>query len=329
MDAPSGFCFDASLCLLPPQDHSGCQASLRVSISDQRRLIVTVIREGGARSIGASGQRRVLTWKAWVLHHAYTTAASGHVGAHGVESKIRTVGWWSNLHKDREAWVSRCITRCAVKGHTLGTSTWRSERHTAPFRMTQMDLITDLAPASEEKQHILPAIDLLFTLWKWLAAIPDKKAITVATALAALFHGVYLDLAVFPVILRSDNGKEFVAEVTRELNNMLGTTQILGSAYQPRSPALVERSRKPTEAMRQSFVHDYPQIWAAKPPIAGWAWNTSPEKAERHDLISSRNWAHATEPDHVHDQGRRREGGNHMGTSRTWSRPCTTSTRTS
>lgn len=34
-----------------------------------------------------------------------------------------------------------------------------------------------------------------------------------------------------------------------------------------------------TEAVLQSFVQDYPQTWAAKPPIAGWAWNTSPEKA--------------------------------------------------
>ena len=46
----------------------------------------------------------------------------------------------------------------------------------------------------------------------------------------ALFHGVFLDLEVFPVILRSDNGEEFVAEVMRELNNMLGTSQIFGSA---------------------------------------------------------------------------------------------------
>ena len=210
-----------------------------------------------------------------MLHHAHNTAAGGHVGAEWVESSILSVGWWTNLHKDCEAWVSRCITCRAVKGHTHGSSTWRSERYTAPSKVIQVDLITDLTPASDDKVHILSAIDM-FTLWIWLVAIPDKSAITVATA---LLHGVYLDLAGFPIILRSDNGKEFVAEVTREMNNMLGTTQIFGTAYHPRSQALVESSHKPTEAVLQSFVEDHPDTWAAKLPIARWAWNTSPEKA--------------------------------------------------
>ena len=85
--------------------------------------LVTVVPEGGARSTSINGQRRVLTWRAWMLHHAHNTAAGGHVVADGVESKILSMGWWSNLHKDREAWVSRCITCRAVKGHTFGSST--------------------------------------------------------------------------------------------------------------------------------------------------------------------------------------------------------------
>ena len=106
-------------------------------------------------------------------------------------SQVPSVGWWGNFHKDCEAWVSRCR---AVKRHTLGSSTWRSERYTAQSRVIQVDLITDLTPASDDKVHILSAIDM-FTLWIWLVAIPDKSAITVATA---LLHGVCLDLAGFP-----------------------------------------------------------------------------------------------------------------------------------
>ena len=126
--------------------------------------LVTVIPGGSTRSISIKGQRRVLTWRAWMLHLAHNTAAGGHVGVDGVESKILSVGWWSNLHKDCAAWVSRCITCHAVKGHTLGSSTWRSERYTAPSRVIQVDLITDLTPASDDKVHILSAIDM-FTPW--------------------------------------------------------------------------------------------------------------------------------------------------------------------
>ena len=54
---------------------------------------------------------------------------------------------------------------------------------------------------------------------------------------------------------------------------------MFGMAYHPRSQALVESSHKPTVAVLQSFVEDYPDTWAAKLPITRWAWNTSPKKA--------------------------------------------------
>jgi len=81
---------------------------------------------------------------------------SRHVGADGVESKVITVGWWNDLRKDCGAWVSRCPT---CRGHTLGASMWRSEPHTAAFRVIQVDLITGLAPASDDKSHTPTAID--------------------------------------------------------------------------------------------------------------------------------------------------------------------------
>ena len=246
-----------------------------IHVSGGGSRLLMAVTEGGYRANTVNGKRHVLSWRAWMLHHAHNTAAGGHVGADGVENKILTVGWWSDLRKDCEAWVSRCITCRAIKGHTLGASTWRSERYTSPFRVLQVDLITDLVPISNGYSHILTAIDC-FTLWIWLIPIVDKSAISVATA---LLYGVYLDLAGFPVILRSDNGKEFVAEVTRELNDLLGTTQIFGSAYHPRSQALVEGSHRPTEAVLQAFVQDHPETWAAKLPIARWAWNTTPKKS--------------------------------------------------
>jgi hypothetical protein len=135
-------------------------------------------------------------------------------------------------------------------------------------------LITDL-PESDGHNTIMTVIDM-FSQWLWLVALIDRSARSVAEA---LFLYVYLDLAGFPLILKSDNGGEFVASVTRELNRMLGVVQVFGTAYHPEAQGLVEGSHLPVEHVLQIYVDGNPTTWASKLPIARWAWNTSPKPA--------------------------------------------------
>ena len=117
-----------------------------------------------------NGKRRVLSWRSWILHHSHNTAAGGHAGAPAMESRVLTIGWWETLRKDVESWIARCVICKATKGQTVGSSTWRSERYTSPFRVLQVDLITDISPESDGNSHVLSTIDC-FTLWLWLAPI--------------------------------------------------------------------------------------------------------------------------------------------------------------
>ena len=55
---------------------------------------------------------------------------------------------------------------------------------------------------------------------------------------------VFLNMAGFPVVLRSDNAKEFVGEVSAELNKLLGIRHVTGSAYHPQSQGMVESMHK-------------------------------------------------------------------------------------
>ena len=90
-----------------------------------------------------------------------------------------------------------------------------------------------------------------------------------------LYKYVYLDLAGFPLILRSDNGSEFTAELTRELNQLIGIEQVFSSPYHPQSLGLLEGSHNPLEEILQAYVEEYPSNWASQLPIVRWAWNTS------------------------------------------------------
>ena len=54
---------------------------------------------------------------------------------------------------------------------------------------------------------------------------------------------VMLGMAMFPVVWRSDNAKEFVAEVVAEMNKMLEIKHVTGAAYHPQSQGMVESRR--------------------------------------------------------------------------------------
>jgi len=234
-----------------------------------------VIPAGGARAVDWGGKRRQLEWRAWILHVLHNSTAGGHVGMPALEQRCLEVAWWPRLRRDCEAWVRRCPQCRASKGQPVGSCTWRSERYTAPFRVLQIDLVGLLVPESEGQTWIMTVIDV-FTLWAWFIGIKDKTATTVARA---LYLHVYLDLAGFPVVLRSDRGREFMNETIGEMNRLLGTVQIFGSAYHPRSQGLVEGSHLPMEHILQEFCAEHPATWHGKLPVARWAWDTTPKQA--------------------------------------------------
>jgi DMSO reductase anchor subunit len=59
-----------------------------------------------------------------------------------------------------------------------------------------------------------------------------------------LITKVMLGLAMFPVVLRSDNAAEFVGEVVAEMNKLLEIRHVTGSAYHPQSQGTVESMHK-------------------------------------------------------------------------------------
>ena len=136
---------------------------------------VPVIPEGGQRAIVTSGKRYVLSWRNWILHMLHNTTSGGHVGSAALEERVKDHCWWPGLGRDCEAWTRRCPQCRAVKGRPLGTTVVRSQRYTAPFRILQIDLITDLRPESEGCMHILSAIDG-FTEWLWLVPLDRRSS---------------------------------------------------------------------------------------------------------------------------------------------------------
>ena len=232
---------------------------------------VPVIPDGGVRAVEFNGQKRILTWRNWILHLLHNTAAGAHIGDEKLEERVMEVAWWPGLNKDCAEWTRKCVVCKAVKGQPIGSAWWRSERYTAPFRVLQMDLIGEIVPQTAEGYNFVLTVVDCFTTWLWLVPLVGKSSAAVAEA---FFLHIVLDLAGFPVILRSDRGSDFTGELMQELNRLMGTTQIFASAYHPQGQSLIEGLHKPLNEILAAFVDKYDD-WAVKLPIARWAWNTT------------------------------------------------------
>jgi hypothetical protein len=94
----------------------------------------------------------------------------------------------------------------------------------------------------------------------YLRALPDKEAKTVALELLPLFL-----MQGAPVILQSDNGREFVVEVIKELMGTWKDCHIVhGSPRHPQTQGSVERANADVETMVMQWMDDHDST--------NWTW---------------------------------------------------------
>ena len=98
-----------------------------------------------------------------------------------------------------------------------------------------MDFITKL-PIVAEKDAILVVCDRLSKMMHFIATTEG----TLAEGLARLFRDNVWRLYGLPESVVSDRGPQFVAELTKELNGMLGIKTKLSTAFHPQMDGQTE-----------------------------------------------------------------------------------------
>ena len=100
--------------------------------------------------------------------------------------------------------------------------------------------------------YIITCTDF-FTKWPEASAITDKAALTVASFLFKLItrHGS-------PVIIQSDQGREFVNQVNDHLFELSGVQHRISAAYHPQTNGLDER-------FNQTLINALTKMTAEKP----------------------------------------------------------------
>jgi len=176
------------------------------------------------------------------LHH--NTPVGGYGGQWKTVELVTRNFWWPGVTKEVKQYVEGCDACQRNKNRTeqpVGKLMPNSisER---PWIHILADFITKL-PLAQEYNSILVVVD---QLTKMVHFIPTTEK-TSAEGLARLFRDNVWKLHRLPKSIISDWGPQFVAELMKELNEMLGIKSKLLTAFHPQTDGQTERVNQELE----------------------------------------------------------------------------------
>ena len=175
----------------------------------------------------------------------------GHLGRTRTLARLADRFYWSGMSDDVKDWLSQCVACIKRKSpvgrhHPLGNipTGHRWDR-------IAMDILDVCDPTPEGFRYILVIADYFS---KWTEAFPmkNKCADTVADILV---ENIILRFGM-PLVIHSDQGREFENGLMKSLCALLGCTKTRTAPYHPESDGMIERFNRICLMMLSMFVND-------------------------------------------------------------------------
>jgi hypothetical protein len=186
-----------------------------------------------------------------------STAAAGHFGRDKMVAKIGERWFFPHITARVMDYIKYCHPCQLVNAHKLAKG--GETLHSIPvpkkvWSQIGIDIIGKLKE-SEGCQYIVTAVDYC-SKWVEAAPLPNKCGVTVARFL----WGLQCRYGAADIHI-TDQGREFVNQLSAELCRLSGVKQRITSAYHPQANGLVERQNRTTEACILKSCRDRQDQW--------------------------------------------------------------------
>ena len=174
------------------------------------------------------------------------------------------------MSDDVKEWLTQCVACVKRKSpagrhHPLGNNLFGNR-----CDCNAMDILDVCDPTPEGHRYILVIADYFS---KWTEAFPmkNKCAHTVANILV---EHIILRFGM-PMVIHSDQGREFENGVMKSLCTLLGCTETRTAPYHPESDGMIECFNRTCLMMPSMFVNDRWDNWHKLLPFVMHAYHTS------------------------------------------------------
>ena len=190
------------------------------------------------------------------LHH--DVPAAGYGGRWKTVELVTRNYWWPGVTRDVGKYVEECDL-CQRMKNRAEEPAGKLKLSEVPQKMWShltVDFITKL-PVVAGKDVILVVCNRLSKMTHFVATTEG----TSAERLARLFRDNVWKLHGLPESMVSDRGPQFAAELTRELNRMLGIKTKLSTVFHPQTDGQTERMNQELEQYLRLFVEHRQKDW--------------------------------------------------------------------
>jgi len=211
-----------------------------------------VLKEGKVYVLKDEELRAEVIW----LHH--DVPAVGHGGRWKTVELVMRNYWWPGVTRDVGKYVEGCDLCQRMKNKTkeLAGKLKLREVPEKPWSYLTVDFIMKLLVVAG-KDAILVVCDRLSKMTHFVVMTKG----TLAEGLARLFRNNVWKLHGLPESVMLDRGPQFVAELTRELNRILGIETRLSTAFHPQTDGHTERMNQELEQYLRFFVDHRQKDW--------------------------------------------------------------------
>lgn len=178
---------------------------------------------------------------------------------------------------DIKHYVQSCDV-CQKRKRTMKTEPLHPIKVGRPYDRIGMDIVGPLPKTARGNQYIVVATEYL-TKWPEARALPDAKAISVAT----FFYEDIICRHGCPRELLTDQGTHFVNEMVEAMCTRLGVKHRLSTAYHPQTNGLVERFNRTLCEILAKYCDEYQQEWDIFIPSALFAYRTMRQNTTRYE----------------------------------------------
>lgn len=202
-----------------------------------------------------------------LCHDLYTGA---HLGEHKTWTKLNNRFYWPNSSKDTQEYVKSCSVCAKTKDSPPNRAYLKPILDfEKPFDKVAVDIL-ELTRSSSGNKYVLVFTDYL-TKWTEAFALKDTKAETIAT----IFVNEIICRHGAPGQLLSDQGKNFLSNLMKEVSEYFNTKKINTAPYNPKCDGLVERFNKTLCHMLASYSDANQANWDLYLPLVLFAYRTS------------------------------------------------------